>query len=355
MPYIKIKSTSNQSAQVQDIILRETKTTRLIFRPLIVDNIHDKKASIKGWFIFQKKSARGNWEDYNTLHLSKLKDREWIKLELKSAEIKILFDNLQVLKSIYEKYGIIIGERNFHITDKNISAVVSQLAKLENKDLIIQELGKLSNKELANLSDSFLLTLQIHKRKQSINEFRQMLNSNVSEQYWQQWFQENPWVLGTEFVEILDERQIDTQHIADYLMRAYDGFLDIVEIKRPGNDIKFWSKTKDHGNLIPSTSLVKAITQSIRYIYEVEREANNIKFLQRTNNTKVVKPRCVLIFGRSNNWSEEEKEAYRILNSSYHNLTILTYDHVLSRANKMLEVEENIKDAKNIHDDYLPF
>ena len=28
-------------------------------------------------------------------------------------------------------------------------------------------------------------------------------------------------------------------------------------------------------------------------------------------------------------------ESYRILNSSYHNLTILTYDHVLQRARKI--------------------
>lgn len=35
-------------------------------------------------------------------------------------------------------------------------------------------------------------------------------------------------------------------------------------------------------------------------------------------------------------WDEQECEAYRVLNSSYHNLTIMSYDHVLERAKRMV-------------------
>ncbi len=51
----------------------------------------------------------------------------------------------------------------------------------------------------------------------------------------------------------------------------------------------------------------------------------------------VVKPRSTLVFGRSYQWKEEENEAYRILNSGYHNLLIITYDHVLDRAKRILK------------------
>jgi hypothetical protein len=140
-------------------------------------------------------------------------------------------------------------------------------------------------------------------------------------------------------VRILDERNIDTSNIADYLMQAYDGFLDIIEIKRPTETLKFWVNSQVQGNWIPSTDLTKAITQATKYIYEVEREANSVKFLEKVDKTKTIKPRCVLIFGRSKNWNESQKEAYRILNASYHNLTILTYDHVLARAKRILGLE----------------
>jgi hypothetical protein len=73
-----------------------------------------------------------------------------------------------------------------------------------------------------------------------------MLDDDLVEHKWQEWFQNNDWVLGSEFVRMLDEREIDTSHISDFLKQAYDGFLDIVEIKRPEGGLKFWMDTLDH-------------------------------------------------------------------------------------------------------------
>ena len=234
---------------------------------------------------------------------------------------------------------VLLGENHiFQITTSNISSVISQLSQLENKELIMEELNKLQLDDFKNLSKNLFLVLQIRKRKLAIDQFEEKLKQNLTEFEWQKWFKENSWVLGIDFVEILDERRIDAQNIADYLIKAYDGFLDILEIKRPEGGLSFWANQEDHGNLIPSTDLIKAITQSTKYIYEVEREANSVKFLDRTKELKVIKPRCTLIFGRSNKWKEKNHEAYRILNSSYHNLTIMTYDHVLDRAKRMLGV-----------------
>ena len=86
--------------------------------------------------------------------------------------------------------------------------------------------------------------------------------------------------------------------------------------------------------------MVKAITQASRYIYEVEREANSVKFLDLVNQVRTVKPRGILIFGRSHDWGDDQREAYRILNSNYHNLSIMTYDHVLERAKRMIGIKE---------------
>lgn len=173
------------------------------------------------------------------------------------------------------------------------------------------------------------------RRARAVLEFEKMLGLNLLEGKWQQWFQSNSWVLGSQFVRILEERHIDTQHISDFLMQAYDGFLDVVEIKRPEGGLNFWSPTIDHGNYVQSTDLIKAIAQASRYIYEVEREANSNKFLESVGGVKTVKPRCILVFGRSNDWNEKQAEAYRILNASFHNLTVLTYDHVLARARRI--------------------
>lgn len=190
------------------------------------------------------------------------------------------------------------------------------------------------------IPDELMVNLNIARRVRAVNDFRDMLTQDLLENPWQKWFQVNSWVLGSEFVRVLDDRDIDTKHISDFLMEAYDGFLDVVEIKRPQGGMNFWSPTLDHGNYVPSTDLIKAFTQASRYIYEVELEANSVKFQQRVEGVKTVKPRCVLIFGRSNDWNEKQIEAYRILNSGFHNLTILTYDHVLARACRICGIDD---------------
>jgi len=200
------------------------------------------------------------------------------------------------------------------------------------------------------LPNDLIAGLQNQARMNAVIEFETMLGLDLVEQKWQKWFKQNDWVLGSEFVRILDEREVDTANITDYLMQAYDGFLDIIEIKRPEGSLCFWADIQAHGNYVPSSDLTKAITQATKYIYEVEREANSVKFLERVGNVKTIKPRCILIFGRSSDWNNEQKETYRILNSSYHNLTIMTYDHVLLRAKRILNIDETENTGQNIED-----
>ena len=166
---------------------------------------------------------------------------------------------------------------------------------------------------------------------------QEKLQEEQPERYWQEWFTRNKWVLGSDFAQIIDERVIDTENIADYIMKSYDGFVDLVEIKKP-NGLPFWASTKDHGNYVPSADLTKAITQCLNYIYAIELEANSTKFARRIG-SRVIKPRCILIFGRSYDWNDEQREAYRILNAAYNQVSILTYDHISERAQNVLGEE----------------
>lgn len=108
------------------------------------------------------------------------------------------------------------------------------------------------------LSDNVFVAATSIKKKDALIDFEKNLGETLPESFWQNWFSENKWVLGSDFAQIIDERNIDTENIADYIMRAFDGFVDLVEIKKP-NGLQFWSATKDHNNYVPSTDLVKAI------------------------------------------------------------------------------------------------
>jgi hypothetical protein len=186
------------------------------------------------------------------------------------------------------------------------------------------------------LPDDIAAGIQLHSQRKAVRQYEAMLGQDLDEADWETWFKSNPWVLGSEFVCVLDERRIDPGNVADFLMQAYDGFVDIIEIKKPAPDLQFWRPRASDQHPIPSSSLVEAITQSARYIYEVERRMNDLKFTKSLKGVRAIKPRCVLIYGRSDGWEEPQLEAYRILNSCYHNLTVLTYDHVLARAKRIL-------------------
>lgn len=247
--------------------------------------------------------------------------------------LKFLSENYEPFKQGIKKY-IPIDEKFDQTSIEHLKAIFNNPDKKKVLNFIAQN---------HILTDDLIASLEAQARINAIREFEKMLEVNLLEQKWQEWFKTNSWVLGSEFVRILDEREIDTANITDYLMQAYDGFLDVIEIKRPGSDLTFWANTQDHGNYIPSSALTKAISQATKYIYEVEREANSVKFLEKIGYVKTIKPRCVLIFGRSNDWNDEQRETYRILNSSYHNLTIMTYDHVLNRAKRILNIDQEIE------------
>lgn len=218
--------------------------------------------------------------------------------------------------------------------DKENAAQIRGLFSLPEKHKLVEFIvsNNIIPEELSTL-------LEQARRGRAVKKFEIALGQDKVEANWQHWFEENSWVLGSEFVRVLDDRHIDTQNISDFLMEAYDGFLDVVEIKRPEGGLTFWAASLDHGHYVPSSDLTKALTQANRYIFEIEREANSLKFLQRVEGTRTVKPRCTLIFGRSNTWNASQAEAYRILNAGFHNLHVMTYDHVLGRAKRMVGME----------------
>jgi hypothetical protein len=199
------------------------------------------------------------------------------------------------------------------------------------------------------------------QKKRAVELFEKILNDGAefekhkkelgvgkNEEVWQRFFSENSWILGSDFVEILDERRLDVENITDYLLKSYDGFVDIVELKLPTEE--FW--TTDY---IPRSELTAASMQCNRYILQTERKINDLEFNKKIKRTPIVKPRITLIYGRSEDWGEEEREAYRVLNSSYTNLNIISYDHLLERAKRLVGMSDSgIQDPETQEED-LPF
>lgn len=210
----------------------------------------------------------------------------------------------------------------------------------------ITKLIEVAITEKIDLSDVNKL-IEIADRKKAIKEFEKLYVEDATENLWQRWFHENNWVLGSDFIRVSDDRRIDVENIADFIVENMDGFIDVIEIKRPGESASFFESKKDHDNLVPSLTLTKAITQLANYLSALEKKANDVDTQKRIG--KILKPRGILIYGNSKTWGDEEKEAFRLLNSSLVNITVLTYNMVHQRAKNMNDYLSNkeIKENNN--------
>lgn len=189
----------------------------------------------------------------------------------------------------------------------------------------------------------------ILNKQGEFHAYKKELRVEKDEEVWQKFFSQNAWILGSDFVEILDERRLDVENITDYLLKSFDGFVDIIELKLPS--APFWTAEN-----IPKSELTAAIMQCIRYILQTERKINDLEFNKKIQNTPIVKPRITLIYGRSNSWGDNEKEAYRVLNSSYYNLNIISYDHLLERAKRLIGiVATKAVTGKEVKTEDVPF
>jgi hypothetical protein len=183
------------------------------------------------------------------------------------------------------------------------------------------------------VSADFLLAFEVQERRRQLVEMKERMAADFTEPDWQRWFESHDWIIGGCQAVALDERNVDTENQTDYLLKAEDGFLDIVEIKRPTTP--FWQTKKDHDNWVASMELLKAITQGTAYAYACEKKSDSID-AQRRFKAAVARPSVLVVCGRSETWGEDKFEAQRLLNSTLHGIRVITYDQLLARAERML-------------------
>lgn len=177
------------------------------------------------------------------------KDSNGWLTEKPDKTVTLLGDQIDKLVDyIQENYTpLSLGEDSYiSLSDDSLSKIFEQIALLNLQP------DKLVDKLYASgvLTENLSVAITAAERKNIVIEFEQKIPSSNPESFWQDWFNKNKWILGSEYIKILTERNIDEHHIADYIMQSFDGFLDLVEIKVPS--MRFWTGPDSHGNYTPS-------------------------------------------------------------------------------------------------------
>jgi len=166
-------------------------------------------------------------------------------------------------------------------------------------------------------------TIKIPEYKEDVKELESLMKKAKKEKELQKFLSKKTWLLGLEYESSTPEK-IGVGQRYDFYVEKYDGYADIIEIKKV-NELIFDKKGK------VTTVFSKAIQQLIDYIDDAILWGNN-KRLAKKLNFNFLKPKGILIIGKN-----QDVERLKNLQYYFHNIEILTYDDVLDRGKNIIK------------------
>jgi hypothetical protein len=160
----------------------------------------------------------------------------------------------------------------------------------------------------------------------------------------------NPWMFGSEYSELVPRRVWTRDDVQDFMLRrTVDGFLELIEIKRPFTDplFRYDASREVH---YASANLSAALGQAIRYVEEVERSRDSIVAKDDEDSVKL---RARIFIGKDGD--EAQQLALRNLNGHLHRVEVLTFDQLVRTAGRVLSVFDRVVDHSLDEEDDVPF
>ncbi len=366
-----VKPTSSRSATTDDIVLREKQMVRLVFRPMFVQNDEERSAGVKGTFVYQRKSKSQKWEDVAPASLGSLKTGEEYRLELHSAELLTLFNELGGLYELHRNTGIPRGQTKYvkakgtvaalsNMSDEELRAVVagaeslgaSAVARLirwasnaGNFALLFDRLESLEPDSLRNLNAA--LGVAVLKRAlKAWSESRE----NSNEEFWQALLASQAFVLEQIFslpiVVIQEKAYVGGKtianaggHIADFLVKnAVTNAVGLIEIKTPKTRLLGSAYRSGVYNISPD--LAGAIQQVLVYRQSLIDERNRL--LEMHPNVESFNPRCVVLIGHAGKELNDKpkRKAFELFRQQLTDIEVITYDEMFERTRRLVRILE---------------
>jgi hypothetical protein len=332
-------------------------------KPIVIHNSRQKRTEILPFFI---KHTDENSERDLTI---KLTDYEKDKVfEHKVAEINLnaqatakLRNNLNewsALKKVPDNGNFLLIKlgtgQSVDLSGLNSADVAKAVISiLENDDIV-------ANIDAVDFSDdlafAFRNSIRIKSLIRAMNDLQTALDSNDSEQFYQDWCEDNGWIFGNQYVIRDTERSISRRDKVDFLATSViSGFRDVIELKKPSFSVLNYDPS--HESYYFSADVTKAIGQCHRYLDALSEEAAN--GLRDNREIIAYHPRATIIIGRSDDWDDVRHKGLHGLNCRLNGISVLTYDHLLLQGQRLIDMlqSKNVDvDNSELEDDgELPF
>jgi hypothetical protein len=369
---VRVSSTSNRTAAVDPIVLRETSTTRLVFCPTLLDNPANPEAPMDGKFLYERKTPSGNWHEFTELPLSKLKAEEWVKIDLRAVELLALFEGLESYYSLVREHGLTQGTQRFIRAPRSrvlreLLANESQLRDvLQDEDAISTLLGGLitwiSSNERAvaaarldgiSLEDlqQFDAVLGLARLQRFCRELDENAQ-NSDEGYWQNTFNLNGWVIAqlyaVPFMLIQSQVYVGGKLVtnrmgntADFLFEnEISGNVVLVENKTPATPLlgdpyrnNVFTISEDvSGGLVQILNARQSLIQNYATLATDEMASR-----------RPLSPRGLLVIGSTEQLHDHSrKSSFELFRSNQREIDIVTFDELRRKAELLVNLIQNV-------------
>ncbi len=311
-------------------------------KPIVIHNSSKKKTEMLPFFI--KHSDAESERDLSI----KITDYNKEKiLERKVAEINLNADATEKLRNGLNEWCTLkkVPDNGNFLLIKLGTGQSVDLSGLNSTDVAKAVISILENDDIVanidavdfsdDLAFAFRNSIRIKSLIRAMDDLQTALDSNDSEQFYQDWCEENGWIFGNQYVIRDSERSISRRDKVDFLATSViSGFRDVIELKKPSFTVLNYDQS--HESYYFSADVTKAIGQCHRYLDVLSEEAAN--GLRDNREIVAYHPRATIIIGRSNDWGDEKHKALHGLNCRLNGISILTYDHLLLQGQRLIDM-----------------
>ena len=178
-----------------------------------------------------------------------------------------------------------------------------------------------------------------------IKRYEEMLGEKLAEGRWQDFFNENPFILNMAFgypvIKVRDQASVggrklsaDGEKITDFLVKnSLTNNTAIFEIKTPQTAILNKTPFRD-GVFTPSADLSGSINQALDQKYQFQKQIAQIKDNTRLYDIESYAVHCCLVIGKTPD-GDDQKKSFELFRRNSKDVEIVTFDELLEKLKQL--------------------
>ena len=312
--------------------------SRLVFRA----QIHQD--GIRGELIRQRRLSKNDqWHDGQKQDIRTIGRGHGFCILLRTEPLAKMLGGILKLEAIREQAGAKIGIRKYLVIPSYFmdNGGKQQIYEKISRDGYTEDFWQYLTQDNPDLATRLSVLRRQQIRGQVIEEFKRRLGDTQyketsGDNSWQKWLYEHSWVFGVNYQQPLEKSKINIGgSMPDFLFPTLDGFVDILDIKLPQDSVVIEDRSHK-GSWKWSKEANIALGQAVNYLDEIQRNRLEVEKNLKLD-VAVLKPRAYIVIGDCQDWTTEQREGFRKLNSALKNIDFLTYRVLLKRAERLVD------------------